>query len=65
MPGKPPMLLIWGAADRAVPLEVGRKAKGVLGDPPLVEIQEAAHAPYLEKPEEFNKAVLDFVKTIK
>lgn len=65
MPNKPPILLIWGVADRAVPVEVGRKAKTVLGNPPLVEMQEAAHAPYLEKPDEFNRAVLDFAKTIK
>ena len=58
---KIPILLIWGTEDLSVPLSVGKKAQEILGGPPLVEMAECAHAPYLEDPDVFNKAVLDFL----
>lgn len=59
--GELPILLVWGTEDLSVPLSVGRKAQAILGGPPLVEMTECAHAPYLEDPETFNRAVLDFL----
>lgn len=58
---KPPILLVWGTQDRSVPLALGKKAQSLLGNPPLVEITDAGHLPYLEKPREFNAPVLDFL----
>ncbi len=58
---KIPILLIWGTEDLSVPLSVGKKAQEILGGPPLVEMTACAHAPYLEDPDTFNKAVLDFL----
>lgn len=45
--------LVWGAQDRSVPIEIGKAASKVLGDLPLLTIEDAAHAPYFEQPERF------------
>jgi len=59
----PPTLLIWGEQDQIVPLAVGKAAQRLLGaDVPLVTIPVAGHAPYLERPAEFNDAVLSFLR---
>lgn len=55
------MLLVWGTEDRSVPLSVGEKAAEILGAP-LKRMERAAHAPYFEKPDEFNEAVIGFLK---
>ena len=45
--------LVWGEDDRSVPIEVGEAAAQELGGLPLVRIEDAAHAPYLERPDTF------------
>lgn len=45
--------LIWGQDDRSVPIAVGEAAARELGELPLVRIEHAAHAPYLEQPDTF------------
>ncbi len=57
------ILLIWGAEDRAVPVAVGEAARSLLGNPDLVLIPHAGHAPYLERPEQFHAALLGFLRT--
>lgn len=56
-----PLLLISGDADlylpHAVALQVVRKVRRA----ELVLVENAAHAVFWERPEEFNKAVLDFI----
>jgi pimeloyl-ACP methyl ester carboxylesterase len=54
------VLLVWGENDVSVPSSVGFAAQQLLGDVPLRVIPEAGHAPYLEKPDEFNGIVRDF-----
>lgn len=61
MPGRPPVLLVWGAEERSVPVEVGRSAHAVLSGSELVEIDGAAHAPYVEAPQRFVHALTDFL----
>lgn len=56
-----PVLLVWGQEDRAVPLSVGEQARALLGTTDLVVIPGSGHAPYLERPEEFNAPVLQFL----
>jgi pimeloyl-ACP methyl ester carboxylesterase len=51
------MLLVWGVEDTLVPVETGRAAAALLGKP-LVEIEQAGHAPYFERPEAFHTAVI-------
>jgi pimeloyl-ACP methyl ester carboxylesterase len=55
-----PTLLVWGKADASVPLSVGEQSAADLGVP-LVALDGAGHLPYLERADEFNRAVLDFL----
>ena len=59
--GGVPLLLVWGAADRAVPLSIGRQGRALLGDTRLCVIERAGHAPYLEQARTFNREVLSFL----
>lgn len=58
---RPPTLLIWGEQERAVPLETGRTAHAMLDGSELAVISDASHAPYFERPDEFNRVLLDFL----
>lgn len=58
---RPPTLLIWGEQERAVPLETGRRAHAMLDGSELAVISAASHAPYFERPDEFNRVLLDFL----
>lgn len=57
---RPPTLLIWGAEDRAIPSEIGRKA-GELLNVPLELVQHAGHVPYMEQPAAFMALVSEFL----
>jgi len=59
--GAMPMLLVWGAEDRAVPLSIGRGGRAQLGDTRLCVIERAGHAPYFEQAPTFNREVLSFL----
>ncbi len=59
--GGPPVLLIWGAEERAVPLATGEAAHRLIGGSELAVIAETSHAPYFERPDEFNRVVLEFL----
>lgn len=58
---RPPTLLIWGEQERAVPLETGRTAHAMLDGSELAVISDASHAPYFERPDKFNRVLLDFL----
>jgi pimeloyl-ACP methyl ester carboxylesterase len=55
------LLLIWGAADAAVPLAVGEECRAALNNPDLCLIEGAGHAPYYEQPEKFDPPLLRFI----
>ena len=57
----PPIQLIWGRQERAVPLETGLAAHALLGGSELAIIDAASHAPYYEQPAEFNRILLGFL----
>ena len=57
----PPVQLIWGEQEKAVPLETGLAAHELLAASELAVIDAASHAPYFEQPEEFNRALLHFL----
>lgn len=59
--GGPPVQLIWGEQERAVPLETGLAAHELLTGSEMAVIGAASHAPYFEQPEEFNRILLDFL----
>jgi pimeloyl-ACP methyl ester carboxylesterase len=55
-----PVLLVWGTEDHTVPLKYSDSIKAVL-KVRFLEVSDAGHLPYLEKPEIVNKAVLEFL----
>jgi pimeloyl-ACP methyl ester carboxylesterase len=58
---KLPMLLIWGAEDKTVPLAVGDAAWKMLHGSRLAVLARAAHSPYYERPADFNRLVCNFL----
>ena len=56
-----PVLLLWGERDRSVALSVGEAAARLIPGARLVVLPQAGHAPYLEKPEAFNRALIEFL----
>ena len=60
--GRPPMLLVWGEIDRAVPMTVGHAVRDMFPGADFVVIPGAGHAPYFERPAAFDPALLNFLK---
>lgn len=57
-----PALVIWGAQDRVISLESGRRATARMPRAEFVVIDECGHLPMEEKPEEVLRAVLPFLE---
>jgi 2-hydroxy-6-oxonona-2,4-dienedioate hydrolase len=55
-----PTLLIWGKQDIVTPPEAAEQFMSLLRDPRIVWFDECGHAPMIEKPALFAKALLDF-----
>lgn len=55
-------LLIWGRNDIITPPQVARIFHSNIRNSKLVFINACGHAPMMEKPEEFNKHLMDFLK---
>lgn len=60
---KTPTLLVWGRQDGLVPLTDGERFHKDIAGSTLVVIDQCGHVPNLEKPGEFNAAVLKFLNT--
>jgi pimeloyl-ACP methyl ester carboxylesterase len=58
---KRPTLLIWGRQDGLVPLAEGERFNKDITGSKMIVIEECGHVPNLEKPGEFNAAVLKFL----
>lgn len=56
-----PVLLVWGEQDKTVPPAAGEKARAMLPASRLALLADAAHTAYYEKPELFNRVLLDFL----
>jgi abhydrolase domain-containing protein 14 len=62
---KMPVLLIWGDKDTLFPVdEYGKALKNQLSRSKLLILKDAGHAVYLEKPNEFNELLADFLSDI-
>ena len=59
--GQIPMLLVWGADDEMIKPDVGLAAQRALTGTPLVFLSRTGHVPYLERPDEFNALIGDFL----
>ena len=59
-----PTLLVWGREDSITPLWVGEKFNELIPDSKLVILEKCGHAPMMEKPEDFNRILEDFLLDI-
>ena len=59
---KVPTLLLFGAEDPLTPPTVGEYMQDKIVGARLVVIPDAGHLTNLEKPDAFNRAVLDFLR---
>jgi pimeloyl-ACP methyl ester carboxylesterase len=58
---KQPVLIIWGGKDRVLPLKHAYFAKRKLPDATLEIIEECGHLSFFERPDVFNRLVLNFL----
>lgn len=58
---KSPTLIVWGKEDRILPLEHGIHGQQQIAGSRLYVFEQCGHIPNLEKPQEFNEAVLKFL----
>jgi pimeloyl-ACP methyl ester carboxylesterase len=56
-------LVIWGEHDGICPLSIGRRIVASIPGSRLVVVEGAAHNPMWERPEVFDREVLDFLST--
>lgn len=56
-----PLLLLWGEADRLVPLDVGRQCRRLRPDLELRVVAGAGHCPHDESPDDFHDALLPWL----
>jgi len=60
-----PVLLVWGERDRVFPfVEFGKPLKETLPHAKLVIVKQAGHGAYLDKPDQFNQLLVDFVSEV-
>jgi pimeloyl-ACP methyl ester carboxylesterase len=55
-----PVMLIWGADDRIIPIEHARAAHALLPDSTLVVFDGVGHFPHVEAPQRFVTTLMDF-----
>lgn len=56
-----PTLLIWGTRDRAVPFQSADRLRQNFHNVRLVSFEGVGHLPYEEAPDEFNRALIEFL----
>jgi len=56
-----PVMLVWGDEDKTVPPATGEQARAALSNSRLVRLAGAAHTAYFERPDDFNRILVDFV----
>jgi len=56
-----PTLVVWGRQDELIAVARGEKFRDGIRGAKLVVLDECGHLPEIEKPDEFNRAVLDFL----
>jgi 2-hydroxy-6-oxonona-2,4-dienedioate hydrolase len=56
-----PTLVVWGREDELIAASSGEKLRDGIPGAKLVVFEQCGHVPQLEKPAEFNKALIDFL----
>lgn len=59
-----PTLLVWGKNDTITPPFVAEQFKALLSNSQVVYFDECGHAPMMEHPDKFNKALEEFLQSI-
>ncbi len=59
---KAPTLIIWGKDDRVIPSSYANIFARAIPDARVRILDGAGHLPYIEKTEEFNQIVMDFLR---
>ncbi|MBA3647189.1 MAG: alpha/beta hydrolase [Chitinophagales bacterium] len=59
-----PVLLIWGKQDQITPPFVGEEFHKLLSNSEFIMVDECGHAPMMEKPEEFNLLLDEFLQKL-
>lgn len=62
---KKPTLLVWGKDDSITPPFVGERFHKLLKNSRLLFLEKCGHAPMMERPKEFNRALLSFLEEVK
>jgi pimeloyl-ACP methyl ester carboxylesterase len=62
---KVPTLVVWGEKDVIIPMEKSDALVAVLEDAKRVILKDAGHPCYVEKPDEFHRELLAFLKPLK
>ena len=52
--------MVWGRQDELIPVASGEKLRDGIAGAKLVVFEQCGHVPQIEKPAEFNHALLDF-----
>jgi abhydrolase domain-containing protein 14 len=61
---KVPTLVVWGEKDEIIPMEKSDALTAVLEDAKRVILKDAGHPCYVEKPEEFHRELLSFLRSL-
>jgi pimeloyl-ACP methyl ester carboxylesterase len=56
-----PTLVLWGRDDALIPLATAERFQKAIPGAKLVVFDQCGHIPQIEKPQEFNKALLEFL----
>jgi pimeloyl-ACP methyl ester carboxylesterase len=56
-----PTLLMWGTRDHAVDFQSAERLRRNFRDAGLVVLEGIGHLPYEEAPEDFNRALIEFL----
>ncbi|HEV2149049.1 MAG TPA: alpha/beta fold hydrolase [Longimicrobiaceae bacterium] len=57
-----PTLVVWGELDTIIPLEHAREFRAGIPGARLAVLRDAAHNPMVDRPEDFNRLVADFLR---
>ncbi len=60
-----PTLVVWGGADRLIPVAHGREAAGLIPGARLVEFERAGHFPHLDEPDRFAALMHEFTAALR
>jgi pimeloyl-ACP methyl ester carboxylesterase len=61
---KIPTCLIWGLNDTITPPQVGHEFNRLIANSELHFIDKCCHAPMMEQPEEFNRIMKKYLRTV-